>query len=96
MLRAARAWGARPTEFLYEWSEKDRGLAVALFAVEETTTDEGLPWHVATNDEAMSWKKISVVAENIAATQLAEFRRGSPDLPQGAILGFTDFEVDDD
>lgn len=38
MLRAARAWGARPTEFLYEWSEKDRGLAVGLFAMEETTT----------------------------------------------------------
>lgn len=94
MLRAARAWGARPTEFLREWSEKDRGLALALVTLEETTTAEGLPWKIATDDEAMSWKQPYVMAENIAATHLEEYRRVNKDLPAGAILGFKDYEPD--
>lgn len=35
-LQAARAWGVPPTEFLNDWSERDRELSIALFLHERS------------------------------------------------------------
>ena len=40
-LKTARDWGARPIQFLQEWSERDRGLALALHEYELTTGRSG-------------------------------------------------------
>lgn len=40
-LKTARDWGARPVQFLQEWSERDRGLALALHEYELTTGQSG-------------------------------------------------------
>ena len=42
-LKVAREWGVSPSTFLAEWSERDRGLALALRALEDTTGPHGFP-----------------------------------------------------
>lgn len=56
-LRAARAWGAPPMEYLgleppgSPWSLKSRGLAQGLMLHEDGTNRHGIPVHVAQNPE---------------------------------------------
>lgn len=50
-MRTARAWGARPSEFLSEWSARDREMAIALDIHESRQTGYGLPESMIYDDD---------------------------------------------
>lgn len=59
-LRAARAWGARPTQYLGgseggRWTPVDRALAEGLVHMEETTGPHGIPMEDAMDPESDGW-----------------------------------------
>jgi outer membrane receptor for monomeric catechols len=54
-MRAARAWGVKPTVFLTEWSTVDRTLAEASLHLEDSTPDHGVPLWDAKNP-ARVWR----------------------------------------
>lgn len=54
-MRAARSWGARPMEFLTEWSPRDRGLATALMVLEDTVHSCGHDLERSTHPDMDGW-----------------------------------------
>ena len=79
-LKVAREWGVSPSTFLAEWSERDRGLALALRALEDTTGPHGFP--LATElDSEQDGRFRAVQRINFAsrAVELAQQREKNPD-----------------
>ena len=79
-LKVAREWGVSPSTFLAEWSERDRGLALALRALEDTTGPHGVP--LATElDSEQDGRFRAVPRINFAsrAVELAQQRDKTPD-----------------
>lgn len=62
-----------PTEFLLKWSEQDRGLAVGLHVVEETTGLHGYPLELETDADQDGYFKV-VPEVNFAQRALDIYR----------------------
>lgn len=84
-MKAARAWGAKPTDFLEGWSERDRALAVGLTALEEATTQHGNPVDLAMDSDTEGWWAVKQVMDQEAAAE-ERYREQHPDLPPGTRL----------
>ena len=79
-LKVAREWGVSPSTFLAEWSERDRGLALALQALEDLTGPHGFP--LATElDSEQDGRFRAVPRINFAsrAVELAQRRAKDPE-----------------
>lgn len=81
-LKAARAWGARPVEFLRDWSVRDKALALALEDFEATTTAHGNPVSVAFDEERGSFLEVKEVVDWEAAA-LEEYQSEHKNPPPG-------------
>ena len=95
-LKVAREWGVSPSTFLTEWSERDRGLALALQALEDLTGPHGFP--LATElDSEQDGRFRAVPRINFAsrAVELAQRRDKNPD-PGTQYTVVLDAPVDDD
>ena len=57
-LRAARAWGVPPTEYLKAWSTRDRALAEGLWLYEAGMGPHGIPMLRATDPDADGWYEV--------------------------------------
>lgn len=68
-LRAARFWGAKPTEFLHVWSHRDRNLAQALLMYEGSRCSGcGQPAHLAHDSDTNGfWQAETIVCQACAA-----------------------------
>lgn len=90
-LRAARAWGAPPMEYLgieppgSPWSLKSRGLAQGLIIHEDGTNRHGIPTHVARDPDNAGFFEVDDSMIDHAEAAYGEWERENPKPDPGVL-----------